>query len=55
MIKAMGYSTSHSFTHLKPLEFEREEAVAHGVEIDVLLCGVRHSEIEQPPPGGPGR
>lgn len=47
MIKAMGYATSHSFTRLKPLEFDREEAGAHEVEIDILFCGVCHSDIHQ--------
>jgi uncharacterized zinc-type alcohol dehydrogenase-like protein len=47
MIKALGYATHHSFTRLKPLEFEREEAGANEVEIDVLFCGVCHSDIHQ--------
>ena len=47
MIKAMGYAASHSFSRLKPIEFEREEAGADEVEIDVLYCGVCHSDIHQ--------
>lgn len=47
MIKAMGYANHHSFTRLKPLEFEREEAGAGEVEIDILFCGVCHSDIHQ--------
>ncbi|WP_217430959.1 NAD(P)-dependent alcohol dehydrogenase [Sphingomonas bacterium] len=47
MIKAMGYATSHSFSRLRPIEFEREEAGADEVEIDILYCGVCHSDIHQ--------
>ncbi len=45
MIKAMGYAANHSFTRLKPLEFERAEAGAGEVEIDILFCGVCHSDL----------
>ena len=47
MIKAMGYAANHSFSRLKPLAFEREEAGAGEVEIEVLYCGVCHSDIHQ--------
>jgi uncharacterized zinc-type alcohol dehydrogenase-like protein len=47
MIKAMGYATHHSFSRLKLLEFEREEAGAKEVEIEVRYCGVCHSDIHQ--------
>ena len=47
MIKAIGYATNHSFTSLKPLEFEREDAKPNEVVIDVLFCGVCHSDIHQ--------
>ena len=47
MIKVTGYAAKHSFSRLKPYEFEREEAGAHEVEIDVLYCGVCHSDIHQ--------
>ena len=47
MIKAIGYAAKHSFSSLKPLEFEREEAKANEVEIEVLYCGVCHSDIHQ--------
>src|SRR5690242_9752077 len=42
MIKVTGYAAKHSYSRLKPYEFEREEAGAHEVEIDVLYCGVCH-------------
>jgi uncharacterized zinc-type alcohol dehydrogenase-like protein len=47
MIKTLGYAASHSFTSLKPHEFEREEPRPHEVLIDVLFCGVCHSDIHQ--------
>ena len=47
MIKAIGYAAKHSFSRLKPLEFERDEAGADEIEIEVLYCGVCHSDIHQ--------
>lgn len=47
MIKVTGYAAKHSYSRLKPYEFERDEAGAHEVEIDVLYCGVCHSDIHQ--------
>lgn len=47
MIKATGYAAKHSFSRLRPMAFERDEAGPHDVEIDVLFCGVCHSDIHQ--------
>ncbi len=47
MIKARGYATNHSFTRLKPFAFEREEAGPNDIVLDVLFCGVCHSDIHQ--------
>jgi uncharacterized zinc-type alcohol dehydrogenase-like protein len=47
MINAVGYAAQHSFSRLKKMTFEREEAGPHEVEIDVLFCGVCHSDIHQ--------
>jgi len=47
MIKAIGYAASHSFSRLKPLEFERDEAGQNEIEMEVLFCGVCHSDIHQ--------
>ncbi|MDX3911114.1 MAG: alcohol dehydrogenase catalytic domain-containing protein [Sphingobium sp.] len=47
LIKALGYAAKHSYSRLKPLEFEREEAGPDEIEIDVLFCGVCHSDIHQ--------
>ena len=47
MTKAIGYAANHSFSRLRPLEFERDEPKANEVEIEVLFCGVCHSDIHQ--------
>lgn len=47
MISALGYATSHSFTGLKPHSFEREDARPNEVAMEVLFCGVCHSDIHQ--------
>ena len=47
MIKAIGYAAKHSFSRLRPLSFERDEPKAREVEIEVLFCGVCHSDIHQ--------
>ena len=47
MIKSIGYAANHSFTSLKLHEFEREDAKPNEIEIDVLYCGVCHSDIHQ--------
>jgi uncharacterized zinc-type alcohol dehydrogenase-like protein len=47
MIQAMGYAANHSFTRLKLMQFEREDAGADEIEIEVLFCGVCHSDIHQ--------
>jgi uncharacterized zinc-type alcohol dehydrogenase-like protein len=47
MIKALGYASNHSFTRLKPFAFERDEAGPNEVEIEVLYCGVCHSDVHQ--------
>lgn len=47
MIKVTGYAARHSYSRLKKYEFEREEAKGHEVEIEVLYCGVCHSDIHQ--------
>ena len=47
MTRAMGYAANHSFSRLKPLAFERAAAGADEVEIEILYCGVCHSDIHQ--------
>lgn len=47
MIQSIGYAAKHSFSSLRLMEFEREEAKANEVEIAVTFCGVCHSDIHQ--------
>ena len=47
MINAVGYAAKHSFSRLKRFEFQREDATDEEVEIEVLFCGVCHSDIHQ--------
>lgn len=47
MIRCIGYATNQSFTNLKPLEFEREDPKQNEIEIEVMFCGVCHSDIHQ--------
>ena len=46
-IKAIGYAANHSFSRLKPLVFERDEPRTGEVQIDILFCGVCHSDVHQ--------
>jgi alcohol dehydrogenase (NADP+) len=47
MIKAIGYAAQNATASLKPLEFDRQEPGPHDVQIDILYCGVCHSDIHQ--------
>ena len=47
MIQSYGYAANHSFTSLKPHKFERPDAKPNEVTIEVLYCGVCHSDIHQ--------
>ena len=46
-LKSVGFAANHSFSNLKRIEFERAPAKADEVELDVLFCGVCHSDIHQ--------
>ncbi len=47
MTKAIGYAAKHSYSRLKPLEFECQEPGASDVEIEIAYCGVCHSDVHQ--------
>jgi uncharacterized zinc-type alcohol dehydrogenase-like protein len=47
MIPTIGYAAKSAKAALKPIEFEREPAKADELEIEVLYCGVCHSDIHQ--------
>ena len=47
MSSAKGYAAQNATTPLGPFKFERREPLAHDVEIEILYCGVCHSDIHQ--------
>ncbi len=47
MIKSLGYAASAARTPLAPFLFERREPKPKDVVIDVLYCGVCHSDLHQ--------
>ena len=47
MVKSLGYAAKHSYTSLHPFEFERQEPTGDRVRIDILHCGVCHSDVHQ--------
>ena len=44
-MKAQGYANQSPTDTLKPFEFERREPSADDIAIDILYCGVCHSDI----------
>jgi uncharacterized zinc-type alcohol dehydrogenase-like protein len=46
-LKAVGFAAKHSFSNLKRFDFERAPANANEVELEILFCGVCHSDIHQ--------
>ena len=47
MSNAKGYAAQNATTPLGPFKFERREPGPHDVEIEILYCGVCHSDIHQ--------
>jgi len=47
MSNAKGYAAQNATTPLGPFKFERREPRPHDVEIEILYCGVCHSDIHQ--------
>jgi uncharacterized zinc-type alcohol dehydrogenase-like protein len=47
MIKTNGYAAQNATTPLEPFSFERREPGLHDVLIEILYCGVCHSDIHQ--------
>lgn len=47
MIKAKGYAAKSAKAPLEPFSFERREPGARDVQIEILYCGVCHSDIHQ--------
>ncbi len=47
MIPAKGYAAQSPTTPLAPWNFERREVGPHDVQIEILYCGVCHTDIHQ--------
>lgn len=47
MLQTRGYATEGPTTNLEPFSFERREPGPHDVLIEILYCGVCHSDIHQ--------
>lgn len=47
MIKAHGYAVKNSKDQLAPFQFERRALKVHDILIEILYCGVCHSDIHQ--------
>ncbi len=45
MIKTNGYAATSDTSPLTPFPFERREPKPHDVQIDILFCGVCHSDL----------
>jgi alcohol dehydrogenase (NADP+) len=47
MIQTKGYAAQSAETNLAPWEFERREPGPHDVQLEILFCGVCHSDLHQ--------
>ena len=47
MIQAKGYAAQNAETDLAPWGFERREVGPHDVQLEILYCGVCHSDLHQ--------
>jgi uncharacterized zinc-type alcohol dehydrogenase-like protein len=47
MIQTKGYAAQNAETDLAPWNFERREVGAHDVQIEIMYCGVCHSDLHQ--------
>ncbi len=47
MIKSNGYAAPSAAAPLAPFNFERREPGPHDVQIEILYCGVCHSDLHQ--------
>src|ERR1700733_8856952 len=45
MIPTKGYAAQAATTPLAPFDFERRDIGAHDIHIEILYCGVCHSDI----------
>lgn len=47
MIKAIGYAATSTTSPLSPLRFERRDPTPSDVHLEILFCGVCHSDLHQ--------
>lgn len=47
MIQTKGYAAPSAQSELTPWEFERRAVGAHDIQIEILFCGVCHSDLHQ--------
>lgn len=47
MIPARGYAAPDAKSPLAPFSFERREPGPHDVQIEILFCGICHSDLHQ--------
>jgi uncharacterized zinc-type alcohol dehydrogenase-like protein len=47
MIATKGFAAQEATAPLAPYEFERREPGPHDVQIEIIYCGVCHSDIHQ--------
>jgi uncharacterized zinc-type alcohol dehydrogenase-like protein len=45
MIPTRGYATHGADESLKPFSFERRDPMPNDVQIEILFCGVCHSDL----------
>ena len=47
MLETRGYATQGPKALLKPFKFKRREPGSHDILIEILYCGICHSDIHQ--------
>lgn len=47
MSQVIGYAVKHSVSSLRPMSIERREPAGTDIAIDILFCGVCHSDVHQ--------
>ena len=47
MLQAQGYATKSPESKFEPFDFERRDVGAHDILIEILYCGICHSDIHQ--------
>ena len=47
MTKTRGYAAQSATSPLTPFDFERREPGPHDVQIEILYCGICHTDLHQ--------